>query len=98
MPFTVPDAVRATTTKCRHNFSCLETECCPSGGQCTLEDVVNEKIFFVRKNDGVVHCPYQIPFGHGTICSCPTYAALLQQKNTPRGEAPPPGKVRDADT
>ena len=61
------EAIRATT-KCPHDFQCLDSEGYPL---CPGKHLIPGGGLFIEEGTPLVH-DYKLPFGHGYICKCPT--------------------------
>ncbi len=72
MKYEVPDSVIEETTKCPQDFKCLSTGIC---GDCEVTSVDGKNILFLESNK-TKQCPYNLSFGDGTVCTCPTNYAL----------------------
>ncbi len=75
----VPDCVLNGTTKCAHNFSCIETSKCGDKEMCKVEYANGGQILFL-KDRKYSDCPYRLLFGDRQICRCPTHYALHTQE------------------
>ena len=78
----VPQAVKESVTRCKHNLICLESDC--SDGQyplCRVKYAAAENILFLN-TDEYGDCPYQLPFGDGMICRCPVHYFLHNKRDS----------------
>ena len=74
--FDVPSDVIEETTKCQYDFGCLTTGECPCG--CQVEGVDGKNVIYLKSKKHK-QCPYNLPFGDGTLCICPTHY-IIQKK------------------
>ena len=74
----VPNEVRAATTKCPNDFTCLSAGRCGDHDLCDVEYPDGKSVLFLvsrlRPN-----CPYAMPFGDKVVCTCPTHFAIHQR-------------------
>ena len=70
--FEVPAAILEQTTKCRHDFSCLQTGQCGDRPMCDVERAHGEKVLCVSSADWP-RCAYHLDFGGARFCVCPVY-------------------------
>ena len=76
--FSVAAEILAKTTKCRHDYSCLQTGRCGDGPMCAVETVHAEDVLCVRAPDWP-DCSYHLEFGGARFCVCPVRCAIHQQ-------------------
>jgi len=77
--FTVPADAIKNTTRCRHNFSCLESGQCGDSPMCEVQTTHGENVLRVR----AVHwpgCEYHLDFGGARFCVCPVRCAIHKQQ------------------
>jgi hypothetical protein len=67
------------TTKCRHDYSCLETGQCGDSPMCDVETRHGENVLCVRAADWR-DCPYHLDFGGAKFCVCPVRCAIYRQQ------------------
>jgi hypothetical protein len=75
--FSVPAEILQKATKCRNNFSCLQTGQCGDNPMCAVETAHNEDVLCVRTADWP-DCPYHMEFGGARFCVCPVRCAIHQ--------------------
>jgi hypothetical protein len=78
MKYQVPDSVIKQTTKCEHNFSCLETGKCGDKPMCKVDYADGDNVTFLQDKEDAF-CSYRVPFGFSQVCTCPTHYAIQQQ-------------------
>jgi len=84
MTFTVSPGVKKTT-KCKHNFSCLETGNCGDRSICEVEYANGDPVLFLKTTEGTM-CRYRVNFANKQVCMCPThYQIYTQQKQASDG-------------
>ena len=83
MLYTVSDKVKCETTKCAHNFSCLETGLCDNPAKCEILSDFDKNMLVVRPQEetSAISCPYHLTYGWGSghLCICPTHYALYMK-------------------
>ena len=72
MKMTVPDQVLKETTKCPHEFSCLDVEQDPGRDICDVWYADGNNVLFLKAKTSFV-CPYRVQFGYHQVCTCPTH-------------------------
>jgi hypothetical protein len=72
--YQVPETVRAKTTKCPHDFSCLRTGLCGTRPLCRVGSADGRNVLFLDEN-GSRACPHRLCFGERQVCVCPTHYA-----------------------
>lgn len=77
--FKVPAQAIKKTSKCRQNFSCLETGQCGDNPMCEVETTHSETVLCVSAA-GRPDCPYHLDFGGAKFCVCPVRCAIYQQQ------------------
>ena len=81
MKIEVSSEVVATTTQCQKGFPCLsqpvETLC--KVERSVYDNVRNDMVIFVHCRKASPPCSYQMAFGDGFICSCPTRRAIYNR-------------------
>ncbi len=77
MSFIVPEEIKKATTKCKHNFSCLEAGECEKKPLCSVELDVADVLFLNAKEH--VNCPYRVFYGGRQLCVCPTHLAIAKK-------------------
>lgn len=75
MDFTISKETIKQTSKCEYQFSCLKSEESSNYPICPV-DYANGKNVLFLKQDEAIPCPYQLPFGFGMVCTCPTHFAV----------------------
>ena len=75
---TVSASILEETTKCEHNFSCLKTTSPLNRPACPVDYANGNNVLFLF-SDKLTACPYHIPFGYGTVCTCPTRFAIYKR-------------------
>jgi hypothetical protein len=78
MRIAISDFTMEETDQCPHDFRCLETGQCETSGTCEVEDADGQNILLLECNEWV-NCPYQVSFGKGLLCTCPTHYAICTQ-------------------
>lgn len=76
MKYTVSEQVKQATTKCDHNFSCLETGKCGKNPMCTVLATNGANVLHLAADDTPRCCAYRLQFGNGSLCVCPTHYAI----------------------
>lgn len=79
--FSVPAEILKQTTKCRHNYSCLETGQCGDSQMCDVETTHGEHVLCVRAADWPM-CPYHLDFGGARFCVCPVRCEIHRQQGS----------------
>lgn len=74
MGFSVSEETKKKTTKCKHDFSCLESGQCGDKPLCAVRLDGASVLYLETK--GPVSCTYQISYGNCLLCMCPTHYAL----------------------
>ena len=77
--FEVAASILEQTTKCRHDFSCLQTGCCGDSPMCDVETAHGQNVLCVLATDWP-QCPYHLDFGGARFCVCPVRSAIHQQR------------------
>ena len=72
MALQVSDETLRATTRCPHDFDCLDSEGYPL---CPGEMLIAGNGLFVA-GAGKRSCSYKVPFGSGNICNCPVRIEL----------------------
>ena len=67
------------TTKCKHDFSCLQTGQCGGKPMCNVATAHAEDVLCVRYADWP-QCSYHLDFGGASFCVCPVRCAIHQQQ------------------
>ena len=67
MALLVSDEALRATTRCPHDFDCLDSEGYP---MCPAEKLIPGNGLFVKPKKRTGD-PYLVPFGTGYICNCP---------------------------
>ena len=80
MSIKVPEQVLKNTTKCRHEFSCLDPDKCYRKKMCEVDQIDGKNVLLL-KDKNTKDCPYRLSFGNGQICVCPTHYAISCMKN-----------------
>ena len=76
MNFEVPDEVRAATTMCPKDFSCLATGKCGEPDVCEFRLAVRENVLLLQSREDR-DCPYRVSLGDSSqFCMCPTRSAI----------------------
>jgi len=75
MGIVIPDQILNETKECTRGFSCLKTEPDKEQKNCEVLYANGKNVLFL-KTKKIVDCPYQISFGEGLICMCPTRFAI----------------------
>jgi hypothetical protein len=83
MPYTVSEDVLQATTKCTHEYSCLETGKCGNLIMCKVDKRFDKNMLYIKsaKDKEGVSCPYKLTYGsnQGHICTCPTHYSVYYQ-------------------
>ena len=79
MKITVPESVLKETTKCEHNFSCLDSGQCDHCQNCEVDYAAGKNILFLHLKEQC-SCSYCVSFGSRHICRCPVNYYLFQNK------------------
>ena len=79
MTVVVSEEVLRETSKCPHEFSCLDDGQCGDHPLCEVEDANGKNVLFLTTKRPAV-CPYRLHFGYSQICRCPTHFALHEQR------------------
>jgi len=77
--FKVPAEVIHKTTKCGHNFSCLETGSCGDSPMCGVQTRLGDGVVCVSVSDWR-DCAYHLDFGGAKFCVCPVRCAIHRQQ------------------
>ena len=77
MSFTVPEDVKKRTTKCHHDYSCLESGLCCDKPRCDVKEDTSGVLFL--KSKGLLGCPYFGDYGGAKYCACPTHTAIVKK-------------------
>ena len=75
MKYTVPDEVLKATTKCEHDFTCLESGQCGQKPMCEVGERDGKNVLFLKTKEAAL-CAYRIDFAGGQVCTCPTHYAI----------------------
>ena len=75
MSRTVSPEIKKATTKCKHDFSCLESGQCGDRPLCDSHSDGSGVLFLKTKEH--LACPYRTSFGERRLCACPTHAAIV---------------------
>jgi len=75
MKATVSASVLRDTTKCHHNFSCLDAGHCGEWQRCAVDYANGLNVLFLQTEEPAL-CPYRLSFGGCQTCTCPTHYAL----------------------
>jgi hypothetical protein len=67
MAILISDEALRATTRCPHNFDCLDS---PGYPMCPGEKLIPRNGLFIGAA-GKLSDPYRVPFGTGHICTCP---------------------------
>ena len=78
MSFIIPDDVILETTKCRHDFSCIETKRCGNADMCEVWYANGKNVLFLNTEEPAT-CSYRLPFAYSQICTCPTHFAIYEK-------------------
>lgn len=73
--FEVPAEILRQTTKCSHNFSCLQSGQCGDNSMCEVETAHADDVLCVSNADWP-KCPYHLEFGGAKFCVCPVRCAI----------------------
>ena len=63
------------TKQCPRDFQCLTEYGKPF---CSVEEVVAEDVLFIKSPAGIT-CNYNMPYGDGNVCLCPTRKELYRK-------------------
>jgi hypothetical protein len=77
--FEVAAEIIEQTTKCKHDFSCLQTGRCGDSPMCDVESAHGDNVLCVRYADWP-QCSYHLDFGGASFCVCPVRCAIHQQQ------------------
>jgi hypothetical protein len=66
----IPPEIMDATTRCKHEFSCLENENFCDTELCRIDYINGENIIFLKSNKPH-DCPYRVGFADQMICRCP---------------------------
>ena len=72
MIHSVPNDIKNRATKCKHNYSCLETGQCGDRPLCSVEQRDGENVLILETNKSK-SCPYRLDFGGRQLCTCPVH-------------------------
>ena len=75
MSFTIPEKVINETSMCEYHFSCLKPGQLQDNPICSVDYADGHNVLFLKKDESRP-CPYQVPFGYGMVCTCPTHFAI----------------------
>jgi hypothetical protein len=78
MSFTVSEETIKETTKCEHDFSCLESGQCGDEQICDFSRPDGTGVLFLKTKDHL-SCPYRVHFGGCQLCKCPTHFAIAME-------------------
>ena len=81
MVFDIPAAVIEQTTKCGHDYSCLQTGLCGENPMCGVETAHGENVLCVQAANWL-KCSYHLDFGGARFCVCPVRCAIYQQQTS----------------
>ena len=70
MKIPVKDSVLQETTKCQHNFSCLESGQCGDRKMCEVDYVDGPNLLILVSREDAT-CPYRTKIADRQICMCP---------------------------
>lgn len=79
MTINIPESVLSETTKCQHNFLCLENKKCEKHMMCEVDFAAGENILFLISRENAVY-PYRVSFADRQVCDVPRitfYAAMV---------------------
>lgn len=79
MKHPVPKSVIEQTTKCQHNFSCLETGKCGDKEMCAVQYADGENVLFLKDKEDA-SCNYRMSFGYNQVCTCPVHYAIERRQ------------------
>ncbi len=80
MSIYVPKEILTLTTKCQHEFSCLESGKCGEREMCEVSYANGPYVLFLKSKINE-ECPYRASIGFSKVCSCPThYNSYWRQK------------------
>ena len=79
--FSVPAEILRKTTKCSHDFSCLQTGQCGDNPMCDVQTAHSDNVLCVSAADWP-KCPYHLDFGGARFCVCPVRCAIHQQQQS----------------
>lgn len=71
MDIEVPDTVKQETTRCRHNFACLNAEGCRDHGKCKIDYSGGKNVLILAVSEEYFSGPYSLSFGDRQLCACP---------------------------
>lgn len=78
MKTAIPDSVRKATTRCPHDFGCLETGRCGERDLCAVKYEYGGNRLRLAA-DAAFFCPYHLALGCGQLCTCPVREYLHKQ-------------------
>ena len=79
MQIDVPSDVLEQASKCKSNYSCIETRQCGDVVDCEVNYANGRNVLFL-KSDKTIQCPYRLIFGGATLCHCPVHFYLYTNK------------------
>jgi hypothetical protein len=79
MPVQVSQEILNATTKCPHEFSCLDSGQCGKHKMCEVDQAPAMNILFLKSKENVT-CPYRTSFAYSQICTCPTHFTINRMK------------------
>ena len=68
----VPPLILSMAKNCPLNFACLQNP----ENTCPVVDTVGKDIFFIDDEQRKHYCPYKMDFGFSTVCNCPVFQYL----------------------
>jgi len=77
--FSVSEKILKKTTKCQHEYSCLETGRCGDGPMCAVEMTHGVDVLCVHSPDWPA-CQYHLDFGGARFCVCPVHCEIYRQQ------------------
>jgi hypothetical protein len=78
--FQIAPAILKQASKCRHDFSCLQTGRCGDNPMCVVETAHGENVLCVSGADWP-QCSYHLDFGGARFCVCPVRSAIHRQQS-----------------
>ena len=75
----ISSEARNKTTKCAHNFSCLEDGLCANHPVCKPVSENNCPVLFIEANS-LGNCPYRTTFGYDQVCLCPIHKEIVNKQ------------------
>lgn len=78
MSFTISENILKQTSRCESDFSCLKSRKCEDKPMCPVDYANGNNVLFL-KSDASIPCPYNLPFGYATVCTCPTHFAFYRK-------------------